>query len=91
MGLDFNKGLMEYGKKFNTFNNLKLKFGNILKLNNNFINKFELITSFQTLSFLEDYEKASLQMIKLKPNYICISSLFWEGLIDFKMFDSSST
>ena len=60
LGLDINKSLIKQGLKYNDFNNLELKFGDILKLKKNLKNKFELITSFQTLSWLQDYEKASL-------------------------------
>lgn len=85
MGIDINKNLLKSGKIYNKFNNLELKFGNIFNLDNKLKNKFELVTSFQTLSFLEDYSKASLQMIKLNSKYIFVSSLFWEGLIDFSI------
>ena len=85
LGLDFNKGVLKSGKQVNTYENLDLKYGNILNLKDSYVNKFQLITSFQTLSWLEDYEKASIQMIKLKPKYISLSALFWEGLIDFKI------
>ena len=85
LGLDFNKLILNSAKQFNAYENLDLKYGNILNLKDSYVNKFQLITSFQTLSWLEDYEKASIQMIKLKPKYIGLSSLFWKGLIDFKI------
>ena len=85
LGLDFNKLILNSAKQFNTYENLDLKYGNILNLKDSYVNKFQLITSIQTLSWLEDYEKASIQMIKLKPKYISLSALFWEGLIDFKI------
>ena len=56
-----------------------------MKLNKNLKNKFQLITCFQTLSWLNNYERASLEMMKLKSDYIFISSLFWEDLIDFNI------
>ena len=85
LGLDFNRQILNSTKQLNAYENLDLKYGNILNLKDSYVNKFQLITSFQTLSWLEDYEKASIQMIKLKPKYISLSSLFWEGLIDFKI------
>jgi SAM-dependent methyltransferase len=85
LGLDFNKKLIKLCSKYNHFKNLEFKYGNILKLNKNLIDKFKLITSFQTLSWLNNYEKASLEMIKLNSDFIFISSLFWEGLIDFNI------
>ena len=85
LGLDFNKNLIIAGQNYNNYQNLELKYGNILNLKKNLKNKFQLITSFQTLSWLNDYKKASLEMIKLNSDYIFISSLFWEGLIDFNI------
>lgn len=85
LGLDFNKNLILAGQNYNNCKSLELKYGNILNLKKNLKNKFQLITSFQTLSWLNDYKKASLEMIKLNSNYIFISSLFWEGLIDFNI------
>lgn len=85
LGIDANKKLLEHGSNFNNFNDLELKYGNILNLNKKFKNKFQLITSIQTLSWLKDYQKVSLEMIKLNSKYIFISSLFWEGLIDFNI------
>ena len=85
LGIDVNKKLLEQGSNFNNFNDLELKYGNILNLNKKLKNKFQLITSIQTLSWLKDYQKVSLEMIKLNSKYIFISSLFWEGLIDFNI------
>ena len=85
LGIDINKNLLKAGKNFHNFNNLELKYGNILNIDNKLKNKFKLITSYQTLSFLEDYIKPSLQMIKLNSKYIFVSSLFWKGLIDFSI------
>ena len=34
---------------------------------------------------MEDYTRAVNEMTKLRPDYIFVSSLFWEGLIDFKI------
>jgi len=85
LGLDFNKKLIKQGLKNNIFENLELKYGDIYKLNKNLTNKFQLITSFQILSWMKDYKEPSSQMIKLNSDYIFVSSLFWEGLIDFEI------
>jgi SAM-dependent methyltransferase len=85
LGLDFNKNLILTSLGQNNYKNLQIRYGNILNLKKNLQNKFQLITSFQTLSWLNDYKKASLEMIKLNSDYIFISSLFWEGLIDFNI------
>jgi hypothetical protein len=85
LGLDVNKNLLSDGSVSHDFKDLELKYGNILRLNRNLKNKFQLITSFQTLSWLNDYHEASMEIMSLNSKYIFISSLFWEGLIDFKI------
>lgn len=85
LGIDFNKKLIKKALTNNVYHNLDFKYGNILNLKKNLVNKFQLITSFQTLSWMEDYTRAVNEMTKLRPDYIFVSSLFWEGLIDFKI------
>tara|TARA_Y100000768_G_scaffold383035_1_gene364488 strand:- start:50 stop:781 length:732 start_codon:yes stop_codon:yes gene_type:complete len=85
LGLDINKSILKKGSKLNNFDDLDLKYGNIFNLNKNLKNKFQLITSFQNFFGFKDYQKASTEMIKLNSKYIFISSLFWEGLIDFNI------
>ena len=34
---------------------------------------------------MKDYKKTLLEIKKINPKYIAVSSLFWEGLIDFNI------
>ena len=77
LGLDFDKNLLKKASAHNHSKNLKFKYGNILKLDKKYKNNFELITSFQTLSWMEDYKAPSLEIIKMNSDYIFISSLFY--------------
>ena len=43
------------------------------------------VTCIQTLSVLNDYRQTILLAKKLKANFICVNSLFWDGDIDFKI------
>ncbi len=85
LGIDFNKKLIKKALKNKDYHDLDFQYGNILNLKKSLANKFQLVTSFQTLSWMEDYTRAVNEMIKLRSDYIFISSLFWEGLIDFKI------
>jgi ubiquinone/menaquinone biosynthesis C-methylase UbiE len=86
LGVDFNKDLINQAQKVSK-NNLNLSFrkGNIENLPKNIRNKFEGVTCLQTLSWLKDYKKTLKEIKKLNTNFIAISSLFWEGLIDFNI------
>jgi SAM-dependent methyltransferase len=86
LGIDFNKILVKQSKPYlKNLKNLKIEKGNILNINKKYKKKFEGIISLQTLSWLNDYEKAVTEMVKLKPKFIATTSLFWEGLIDFNI------
>jgi 2-polyprenyl-3-methyl-5-hydroxy-6-metoxy-1,4-benzoquinol methylase len=86
LGIDFNKDLINQAQKISKKNlNLSFKKGNIEKLPKNIRNKFEGVTCLQTLSWLKDYKKTINEIKKLNPKFIAISSLFWEGLIDFNI------
>ena len=86
LGIDINKYLIKKAINYsNRYNNLKFEIGNILNLKKKYKNKYDGFISLQTLSWLEDYEKAIIQMVRLNPKFICVSSLFWEDQIDFKI------
>ena len=86
IGLDFNKDLIKCAKKSSkNIKNLNFMHGNILNINKKLKGLYEGAISFQTLSVLEDYERAVKEMVKLDPKFIAVSSLFWEGLTDFKI------
>ena len=86
LGIDFNKDLIDKANKITTKEfNLSFQRGNIEKLPKNIQNKFEVVTCLQTLSWMKDYKKTLLEIKKINPKYIAVSSLFWEGLIDFNI------
>lgn len=86
LGIDKNQYLIHEAKKnFYKINNLNFKKKNILKIGEEYKNIFDGAISLQTLSFLEDYKLAVKNMSILNVNFIAVSSLFWEGLIDFNI------
>ena len=88
-GLDINNDNVQDGNTFfndKKISNCKLEYGDLYNLDSEkFANRFEGIVSYQTLSWLPEYEKALTALIKLKPEWISLTSLFYNGLIDAKI------
>ncbi len=47
--------------------------------------QIDAVTILQVLSVLDDYKKVLTSAINLKPSCIAVSSLFWDGYLDFKI------
>jgi SAM-dependent methyltransferase len=47
--------------------------------------KFGIVTLIQVLSVLDSYNKVLKSAISFKPKFIAVSSLFWDGDLDFKI------
>jgi ubiquinone/menaquinone biosynthesis C-methylase UbiE len=88
-GIDINKEYIKDGNAFfksEKIRNCKLEYGDLYDLDSEkYVDKFEGIISIQTLSWLPEYEKALTELIKLNPDWISLTSLFYEGLIDAKI------
>lgn len=84
-GVDLNKNLVKKGnlifKKLN-LKNCKLEIGDLYALDKKYKGEVEGVISLQTLSWLPSYELPVEEMIKLKPKWIALSSLFYDGLIE---------
>ena len=87
IGMDINEDFINYGnmqiKDRCQYNNCKLLKGDWFNLDPKWINKFDGIISFQTLSSLPEYETSLRSLSMINPNWIAISSLFYEGDIDY--------
>ena len=64
-------------------NNCKLYQGDWFALEPKWKEKFDGIVSFQTLSWLPEYKVPLKQLSNLNPNWIALSSLFYEGDIEY--------
>ena len=88
-GLDINNDYVQDGNAFfksEKISNCKLEYGDLYNLDpEKYADKFEGIISIQTLSWLPEYEIALSELIKLNPDWISLTSLFYEGLIDAKI------
>jgi len=89
LGLDINKDFVNEGNLFfekEKISNCVLESGDLYDSNLvKYADKFEGLISLQTLSWLPEYEIALNSMINLNPNWISLSSLFYDGLVDCKI------
>jgi SAM-dependent methyltransferase len=89
-GFDQNKDLIDLAKQYSKqrkLKNLHFAVKDIQKASQKKLLKPNIdgVISMQTLSVLDNYEKTIIFAKKLKPKFICVNSLFWEGNIDFKI------
>lgn len=85
-GIDLSEQLIEFGKeKLKGSNRCELYQGDWFHLEEKWKGKFDGIISFQTLSWLSEYETPLEQLAMLNPKWIAISSLFYEGDIEYKI------
>lgn len=83
-GIDLSQQLIDYGTdQLKGRSNCKLCQGDWFHLDEKWINKFDGIISFQTLSWLPEYYESLKQLAMLNPKWIAISSLFYEGDIEY--------
>lgn len=86
-GIDINPQLVKAGSEFFKKlekKNCKLVRGDLYALNKKYIGKYNGIVSYQTLSWLPDYELPILKMAELKADWVAITSLFYEGNVSCK-------
>jgi SAM-dependent methyltransferase len=96
IGVDLNPNLVRDGNLyFQTagISNCHLELGDIYKLNDKYVSRFDGILSFQTLSWLPDFQEPIKIMSKLQANWIALSSLFYDGplscTIEVQDYDNS--
>lgn len=84
LGIDINRDLVDKGNSFfknNGVLNCFLKVGDIYNLDSSYISGFQGVVSLQTLSWLPEFKNAMNAIIKLEPQWIALTSLFYDGQI----------
>lgn len=88
-GIDVNADFINEGNKFlqsENITNCILEYGDLYNLElEKYSDKIDGIVSYQTLSWLPEYEKALIEIMKLNPKWIALTSLFHDGLVDCKI------
>jgi len=85
LGLDINTDLIKIGNNFfkeKKMTNCRLEYGDIYNLDSRHISGFDGIVSYQTLSWLPGYETPLKAMMELDPDWIALTSLFYDGNAD---------
>ena len=84
--VDQNSYLVEKAKKiFKEEKNLSFKISDLQKLNQKYAKKFDITINWKTLSWLPYYEEMLKAVIMVTKSNIFLSSLFYEGDIDFEI------
>lgn len=83
-GIDLSQELVQYGNAIlKEKSNCRLYQGDWLQPKTKWREKFDGIISFQTLSWLPEYQEPLRNLSLLNPKWIAISSLFYEGDIEY--------
>lgn len=87
IGLDINEELVDYGNNYirehSLGDNCRLYKGDWFRPEERWIGVFDGVISFQTLLMFPDYREALLKLTELRPKWIAVSSLFYEGDIEY--------
>lgn len=87
-GIDLNPDLVNWGNDYFTQmgrKNCRLLQGDLYQLDPLHKDKYNGLVSFQTLSWLPEYKTPIKKMAQLKPEWIALTSLFFERDVDCKI------
>jgi len=82
LGVDINADNVDQGNAFfksKGVQDCRLEIGDIYNLDPKYVSEFEGAVSFQTLSWLPDFKAPIQAMTKLAPQWIALTSLFYDG------------
>ncbi len=82
LGLDYQSDRIKFGRKINKNSNISLKRFNILKSVKNFSGKFDGLICIHTLCCFKKIDLVIKNFCLIKPKWIAINSLFFEGPLD---------
>ena len=85
-GVDQSDYLIEEAKKLSkNKKNLHFEMGDLHDFSNKFQKEFDISINWKTLSWLPYYEQIIKDLVSFTKNHIFISSLFYDGDIDFEI------
>lgn len=83
-GIDINPHYIELANN-HKLRNVDYFVGDILNLGGFKKSKYTGILSIQTLSWMENYKESLSAMLSLKPKWVIVTSLFYDGPVDAKI------
>ena len=81
VGVDYDKEIMEICAE--KPENMCMEIGDWYNLNPKYIGQFDGVLSFQTLVSMDDYVEPIKRICDLSPEWIALTSLFYEGKVNF--------
>ncbi|MCK4911464.1 MAG: methyltransferase domain-containing protein [Thermodesulfovibrionales bacterium] len=86
LGVDIVEDFIDEGReRFRGVKNVRFERGNIFDLSDTYGKDFDICINYKTLSWLPSYEEPVRQMINVTRERIYITSLFFEGDVDFSV------
>ena len=86
LGIDQTPYLIEEAKKLNAEKkNISFKVRDIYDLPSKFEKFFDITLNWKTISWLPYYDECIRSLMKVTKNHIFLSSLFYDGYIDFEI------
>jgi ubiquinone/menaquinone biosynthesis C-methylase UbiE len=86
LGIDQSDYLIEEAKKISkNKNNLSFEIGDLYNISNKFQKEFDISIIWKTISWLPYYEQIIKELVSVTKDHIFISSLFYDGDIDFEI------
>jgi ubiquinone/menaquinone biosynthesis C-methylase UbiE len=84
IGIDYMEELIKDAKeRFASFDNISFEKGNVMYLAEKYYKEFDIAINYKTLSWLPYYKTIIEQLFKVTKQKIYITSLFYDGDIDF--------
>jgi len=85
-GIDQSSYLIKEAKKISkNKKNLSFEIGDLYDFSNKFQKEFDISVIWKTISWLPYYEQIIKDLMSMTKNHIFISSLFYDGDIDFEI------
>jgi SAM-dependent methyltransferase len=84
-GIDQTSFLIDEAKKLWKNKNLKFQVEDVYDFAKKYEKKFDITINWKTLSWLPHYDEMVKSLFKLTRKYIFLSSLFYDGDIDFEI------
>lgn len=86
-GVDIVKSNIELAEKMlNSYDNVSVNVDDLYNLNlQDYKDKYSGVIMLQTLSWLPDYKDAMQAIANINPDWIALTSLFYEGNVEYKV------
>lgn len=89
VGVDINPSFVKEGNEIlkakNIYPRCQLEVADVYNFDKKYVGKIDGIISYQTLSWLPDFRTPMKSMASLNPNWIGITSLFYDGNVNCKI------